>query len=177
MRWRRHFSDRGRVSFVGCRSTANLRWCTKGRGVNDCHFPPGGNLILACSTDHTLRLWCVVSGELLKTFEGHSNSVRRCRFAPEGKTILSASKDRALKLWDLALGALQKTLVGHQRPVLPIGCDFAPDGATILRRFHSRSHPEIVDHRHGRPSAHRKFLAIFRPAPARASWLHAWALS
>jgi WD40 repeat protein len=102
----------------------------EGQQITESHFSPDGKSILTCSTDYTLRLWRVVSGELLQTFEGHSRGVGRCCFAPDGKTILSASTDRTLKLWDLASGALKKTLVGHQGSVT--GCEVAPGGATIL---------------------------------------------
>jgi WD40 repeat protein len=103
----------------------------EGRCVTECCFSLDGQVIITCSLgDRTLRLWRVVSGELLQTCEGHSGGVIRCCFAPDGKTILSSSHDRTLKLWDLTSGAHQKTLVGHQGPVT--GCDFAPGGATIL---------------------------------------------
>jgi hypothetical protein len=124
------------------------------KSVNDCHFPPDGKFILTCSADRTLRLWCAVSGELLKTFKGHSNCVRACCFTPDGNSVLGASDDLTLKLWDLTSGALEKTLVGHQHPVT--GCDFAPGGATVLSGpCVLRWHPETADHLHERPSAHR----------------------
>jgi WD40 repeat protein len=100
----------------------------EGKHVTECHFSPDGHFILTCSWDHTLRLWSVASGELLQTFEGHSDYVLCCRFDLDGKFIVSGSRDHTLKVWDRASGALLNTLVGHAHPV--VGCGLA--GASML---------------------------------------------
>src|SRR5262249_16950025 len=41
---------------------------------------------------------------LIRTLEGHSDSVRGCAFSPDGKLIVSASYDSTLKVWDSETG-------------------------------------------------------------------------
>ena len=43
--------------------------------VTDFRFSPDAKFVLTCPADGTLRLRGVSSGELLKTFEGHSSLV------------------------------------------------------------------------------------------------------
>lgn len=46
---------------------------------------------------------------LLKTFEGHHDSVSSVAFSPDGRFIVSGSKDHTLKLWDASTGGLLAT--------------------------------------------------------------------
>src|SRR4028118_1947622 len=50
---------------------------------------------------------------LLRTLEGHSNSVNAVAVTADGKRALSGSKDNTLKVWDLTNGDEQFTLKGH----------------------------------------------------------------
>jgi WD40 repeat protein len=72
--------------------------------------------ILSGSSDHTLKLWDVQSGQEVRTFKGHEDSVTGVCFAPGGKTILSGSDDHTLKLWDLETGQCSKTIPLQWRP-------------------------------------------------------------
>src|SRR4028118_1883598 len=50
---------------------------------------------------------------LLRTLEGHSNSVNAVAVTADGKRALSGSADKTLKVWDLTTGNEQFTLKGH----------------------------------------------------------------
>jgi WD40 repeat protein len=54
---------------------------------------------------------------LLRTLEGHSDSVTGVAVAPDGKRVVSASADKTLKVWDLETGRPLHTLEGHSEAV------------------------------------------------------------
>jgi hypothetical protein len=51
-------------------------------------------------------------GPLLRTLEGHSDSVNSVAISPDGQRAVSASGDRTLKVWDLATGRCVATFWG-----------------------------------------------------------------
>ena len=53
---------------------------------------------------HALKLWDIETGQCLRTFEGHSDSVEAMALLPDGRRALSGSADKTLKLWDLETG-------------------------------------------------------------------------
>lgn len=61
-----------------------------------------GRWVLSGSYDHKVRLWDANDGNLLKTFEGHTNTVSVVRFFPGGKRCLSGSWDGTVRRWDLS---------------------------------------------------------------------------
>ncbi|KAJ5805509.1 G-protein beta WD- 40 repeats containing protein [Penicillium pulvis] len=69
-------------------------------------------------------------GSLIRTLEGHSNSVWTLAFSPDGKQIASGSGDDTIKLWDTASGDLQKTLEGHKYWVNTVA--FSSDSKQIV---------------------------------------------
>lgn len=70
---------------------------------------PDGTLFASGSTDHSIKLWVLESGQLLHTFNGrsfrhpngHSESVRSLAFSVDGRTLISGSDDCTLKWWDV----------------------------------------------------------------------------
>ncbi len=67
---------------------------------------------------------------LIRTLEGHANSVLGCAFSPDGKLIVSASYDGTLKVWEAQSGALLRSFDGHSSNVN--GCVFSPDSKLIV---------------------------------------------
>jgi len=65
-------------------------------------FSPDGRYALSGSSDDTLRLWDVDTGETVRVMEGHTDSVRSVIFSPDGHYALSGSKDKTLRLWDIS---------------------------------------------------------------------------
>ncbi len=54
-------------------------------------FSPDGARVLSGSGDKTLKLWDAATGALLRTFEGHSDTVISVAFSPDGTRVLSGS--------------------------------------------------------------------------------------
>jgi len=75
---------------------------------------PDGRWGLAGSSDSTLKLWDLSSGECLRTFKGHAGAVKSVSITPDGLRGLSGSSDSTVRLWNLSTGDCLRTLEGHK---------------------------------------------------------------
>ena len=64
------------------------------------------------SRDKTLKLWDADTGQCLRTYEGHSDSVT-CVTELKSGQFISGSDDKTLKLWDADTGQCLRTYEGH----------------------------------------------------------------
>ncbi len=103
-------------------------------GVMSCidtvAIAPDGKTALSGSWDNTLKLWDLFTGKEMRTFSGHSDTVRSIAYTPDGKTALSGSSDKNLKLWDLATGEEIRTFSGHSWSITSVAV--SPDGKTAV---------------------------------------------
>ncbi len=60
-----------------------------------------------------MKLWDVATGKELRSFTGHTNTVRSVAFSPDGRFALSGSGDYTLKLWEVATGKEIRSFSGH----------------------------------------------------------------
>ena len=60
-------------------------------------FSPDGTKVASGSSDKTVKLWDVTSGECLQTLEGHSDIVHSVSFSPDGTKVASGSDDETVK--------------------------------------------------------------------------------
>ena len=65
----------------------------------------------------TFELRANDSGELLRTFQGHTGTVNSVAVSDDGHWALSGSSDKTLRLWEVATGRCLRTLKGHTDPV------------------------------------------------------------
>ncbi len=93
-------------------------------------FSPNGSTALSASTDHTLILWNVATGEMIRRFEGHGDWVRAVNFSADGTMAVSASADHTVILWDVATGEIIHHFEGHTGVVYD--AVFNADGTRIL---------------------------------------------
>jgi WD40 repeat protein len=86
---------------------------------------------LSASSDHILKIVDAETGDVLQTFEGHSETVNDCAVNRDGSHIVSASSDYTLKIWDIDSGEnVPHTLIGHMASVN--GCAYSHDGSLIV---------------------------------------------
>jgi WD40 repeat protein len=115
-------------------------------------WSPDGMQLLSGSNDHSLKLWDVTSGSLVREFKGydekaapkgHQDGVFCLAFSPDGKQIASGSSDRTIKIWNIADGTVAleltnpnlKPMPGQPPPAHPgriYGVRYTPDGKYLI---------------------------------------------
>jgi WD40 repeat protein len=105
-----------RLTLVDVTTGRELRSFADSGAVNAVAFSPDGRtalsggwtsaypellqFLLGLQNEGTVRLWEVATGKQLRSFKGHSGSVRSVAFAPDGRSALSSGYD-GIRLWDL----------------------------------------------------------------------------
>ena len=97
--------------------------------VDSVSFSPDGQTLASGSSDKTIRLWNVHTGQTLRTLKGHTHWVSSVCFSPDGNTLASGSRDWNIHLWDVRTGQALRTLKEHTHWVSSV-C-FSPDGNTL----------------------------------------------
>ncbi|AET37846.1 snoRNA-binding rRNA-processing protein PWP2 Ecym_2093 [Eremothecium cymbalariae DBVPG len=69
--------------------------------MNDLAYSPDGSRIVTASSDGKIKIWDIVSGFCLATFEEHVSAVTAVQFAKKGQIMFSACLDGTVKAWDL----------------------------------------------------------------------------
>eukprot|EP00747_Dinoflagellata_sp_TGD_P155665 gnl/TRDRNA2_/TRDRNA2_177601_c0_seq3.p1 gnl/TRDRNA2_/TRDRNA2_177601_c0~~gnl/TRDRNA2_/TRDRNA2_177601_c0_seq3.p1 ORF type:complete len:437 (+),score=-32.72 gnl/TRDRNA2_/TRDRNA2_177601_c0_seq3:98-1408(+) len=97
--------------------------------VNYLSFSPDTKWLISASFDHTIRLWCGITGRFLSLFGSHVGPVYMCAWSPSSRFFASASKDSTIKIFDVLECHLSDSLTGHKGHVFAI--DWSPDGRLI----------------------------------------------
>jgi len=69
--------------------------------VSSLEFMQGGDYLLSCSRDQTIKLWDTNSGNCIQTVKGHSDWIRKISINGKGTLLASASKDESIIIWNL----------------------------------------------------------------------------
>ncbi|MGK7900240.1 MAG: WD40 repeat domain-containing protein, partial [Hormoscilla sp.] len=97
-----------------------------------------GSQVLSGSTDKTLKLWDIATGECQQTFVGHQDHIYSVYISQDSRYALSGSRDQTMKRWDIeasgvfgkhpggieATGECQQTFIGHSGAVMAV-CESA----------------------------------------------------
>ena len=67
--------------------------------ISKVNFNSKGNLLMTGSSDKTVKLWDVDTGNCTQTLEGHKEEIFSCAFNYYGNTIITASKDNTCRIW------------------------------------------------------------------------------
>ena len=67
-------------------------------------FSPDSELIVTGLMDGQVVLWDAATGEEVRRWQAHEDSVTSALFSPDGERILTGSLDRTIRLWERASG-------------------------------------------------------------------------
>ncbi len=87
-------------------------------------------LAAASSTDASVRVWDIATGELVYTLTGHGGDVTSADFSPDGRHLVTGAVDFTAIVWDLATGQQARRLTGHSG-VVNVAV-FTPNGQRVL---------------------------------------------
>ncbi|MGI8980021.1 MAG: protein kinase domain-containing protein [Pirellulaceae bacterium] len=105
-----------------------------GVGFQGVAFSPDGDCLASAGDDGAVTIWNSGTGEVIKRFPAHKESVLSVAFHREGKHLASVGADRKVKVWDLT---------ATDQPVFAGPCDasrkfgtayavaFSPDGRLL----------------------------------------------
>lgn len=75
-------------------------------GFVDCAaLSHDGRVALAAGSSGIINVWDINSGRLIRSLDGHRNTVFSLSFGPDDRTAAAGDADGIIKLWDLSTGA------------------------------------------------------------------------
>lgn len=99
--------------------------------VEGAIHPPGGERIITCSHDGSLRMWNLKSGEQIgDDWRDGDKGVFTMALSPDGKKIVSGSGDGVVRLWDIDTCEVIARFIGHTRGVWSV-C-WSRDGSRVV---------------------------------------------
>ena len=69
--------------------------------------------IATANWDSAIRLYDASTGNLIRSFTGHTDSLFAVAITPDAHTLVSGGNDRTVRKWNLDTGALLATYTGH----------------------------------------------------------------
>ncbi|MCJ8281512.1 MAG: WD40 repeat domain-containing serine/threonine-protein kinase, partial [Rivularia sp. ALOHA_DT_140] len=96
-----------------------------------------GNSSVIGSYNNELRMWNPVSGDTIRSFEGHPQAITSIAVNPQTNLLASGSSDKTIKLWNLNTGELLTTIRGHSAKVKSLA--FNRDGNILVSSAEDRT--------------------------------------
>jgi WD40 repeat protein len=121
--------DGGHINQWAYASPVQTRQFNHGGPVYGVAVSGDGKTVVSCSTDQTVRIWDVVTGQQKAAMSGHQGAVHAVALSPEESLIVSSGADRTVRLWDVAGGRLLKQLATFDETMYAIA--IPPDGKTV----------------------------------------------
>ncbi len=80
----------------------------------------GLSACVSTSLDNTAKVWDLVSGECLQTFEEHTEIVVACDANWRRGEVATGGWNFDVKIWDPMTGECKQTLLGHRRMIVSV---------------------------------------------------------
>ena len=96
---------------------------------NSASLSEDDTYLLVGQSDNTVILLEMATGEVIRTYYGHSSGVQTVTFSPDGQQFVSGSMDGTVILWDVLSGEIFHRYQGHLGSVR--STLFSPDGDSI----------------------------------------------
>ena len=88
--------------------------------VLSLEFSPDGRFLASGATDKFARVVDWESGEVSRTFEGHTHHVMGVAWKADGRTLATSGADHVIKVWDLVKGDRKKNIEGFDKEITSI---------------------------------------------------------
>jgi WD40 repeat protein len=105
--------------------------------VDALQITPDGRQVVSGSSDHTVAIWDLATGQRIRSLSGHGGKVQALAITPDSRLALSASLDGTLRIWDLATGQCMHVLKNHGGAVRSVA--ITPDGHLALAGVDNRT--------------------------------------
>ena len=69
--------------------------------INAIAITPDGRMLISGSSDKTIKIWSIGTGDLICTLTDHSNPVSAIAVSAGGQLFASGSWDNTIKIWQL----------------------------------------------------------------------------
>jgi WD40 repeat protein len=104
--------------------------------VRGVAFDPGGRRLASASSDGTVRIWDLETGQAVLSLREPSGFLESLALSADGKLLATAGgvpplpeRPGTLMLWNAVTGVKVRTIKGHTREIL--GVAFSPDGKRL----------------------------------------------
>ncbi len=92
-------------------------------------FSPDGSRLASGSTDRTVKVWDITTGQFVETLQIETFHLHGVEFSHDGTTLFTGSSGGYISLWDIQQRRLRRKLEGHRHWVE--GIARSPDGNTL----------------------------------------------
>jgi WD40 repeat protein len=125
------------------------------QNITRAGFSPDAKLLATASQDKSLRIWDVMTGSLVCSWQSQSarSNATSVAFSPDGKRVAISSEHDPVQVWDLPRRPGDDptplfTYRGHSAPVRSV--TFKPDGKTLATAGWDRTARtwDLASHRH-----------------------------
>lgn len=99
--------------------------------VNIVAYSPDGNTALTGSSDATVRLWDVETGEEIRQFAGHTDEIKVVAYSRDGQMVMAGGSDGTVRVWSTNSGSEIQVFEFPPETII-IGGSFSPDGKYII---------------------------------------------
>lgn len=76
-------------------------------------FSPNSTQIATGHDDGSVRIWDVLTEQLVREIKGHSKPISALAYSADGGRLASAGEDKLIRLWDMTMGKSCGMLAGH----------------------------------------------------------------
>ncbi|KAJ3378316.1 hypothetical protein HDU84_007653 [Entophlyctis sp. JEL0112] len=102
-------------------ATNSIIWTLKGHQkgiITSICLSTDSSLVASGGEDCTIRLWDMLTGTGVRTFEGHKGAVSAICISSDSRWIVSGSRDMSVRVWNIATGRCWQVCEGHKDVVL-----------------------------------------------------------
>jgi WD40 repeat protein len=88
--------------------------------VLSLEFSPDGKFLASGAADRMARVTDVATGNIARSFEGHTHHVLGVSWSADGRTLATAGADGTVKIWDFTTGDKKKSIEGYDKEVTAV---------------------------------------------------------